>query len=147
MILCVFYVVPISLPITLYCFLFLQHFLRCHINFFNTGGLIAKAHVNNLEGVRRNSRVTRGSSNKVGIQSECICCATQSHCQGVKWCVLKLSEKYEFTQYKKHLFHTEFTGENINMNSLNISFTLPKLNFYRDKTTNYIITCIFMYIK
>lgn len=89
---------PISLPITLYRFLFPQHFLRCRINFFNAGDLIAKAHINSLEGVRKNSRVTQGNSNRAGIQSECICCATQPHYQGVKWCVLKLSEKMSATR-------------------------------------------------
>lgn len=97
-ILCVFLCCLISLPTTLYRFLFPQHFLRCRINFFNTGDLTAKAHVNNLEGVKKNSRVTGGNSNKAGIQSECIRCATQSHYQGVKWCVLKLSEKMSATR-------------------------------------------------
>lgn len=65
----IFYVVSVSLPITLYLFVFLQHFLRCQISFFNTGDLIAKAHINSLKGVRRNSQVTWGNSNKASIQS------------------------------------------------------------------------------
>lgn len=44
--------------IILYHFVFLQHFLRCHISLFNAGDLIAKAHINSLKGVRRNSQVT-----------------------------------------------------------------------------------------
>lgn len=60
------------------CFFMLSYLFTCHfvsfslpstfhkvsINFFNTGYLIAKAHVNNLEGARRNSRVTWGNCKK-----------------------------------------------------------------------------------
>lgn len=63
--------------IILYHFVFLQHFLRCHISLFNAGDLIAKAHINSLKGVRRNSQVTWGIATKLAFSLEFLCCAKQ----------------------------------------------------------------------
>lgn len=56
--------------IILYHFVLSQHFLRCHISFFNTGDLIAKAHINSLKGVRRNSQVTWETATKLAFSLE-----------------------------------------------------------------------------
>ncbi|XP_036698441.1 zinc finger protein 438 isoform X2 [Balaenoptera musculus] len=42
---------------------------RCHVSFFNTGDVIAKAHINSSEGVRRNPQVTRENSHQASIQA------------------------------------------------------------------------------
>lgn len=101
--------------------------VRCHINFFNTGDLIVKAHINSLRGVRRNSQVTRGSSHRASIQSGMHPCVQDRwRCQWVKF-VLKPSKKGGW--YKKRLFPNKDTVGS------NMGFVLTEHKFNRESKT------------
>ena len=85
-------------------------FVRCHVSFFNTGDVIAKAHKQFGRCEKKSTSHTgkQPPSQYSGWNSSTV--QNQLCCQWVKLCILKLSEKEVW--YKKHLFRTKDTVGN-----------------------------------